>query len=131
MVSNLNQRGITMNADKIYAEMIAKEYVPKLYYKTVALKKLDRKVKKRAAVFACTFGVAMALMLEVGNCLLIQAIGGNNPPMLIAGIVLKFVGLAGVSANYLIYKKLLERDKQKYAYDIVQLADQIIEATAG
>ena len=128
MVSNLNQRGITMNADKVYAETIAKEYVPKLYYKTVALKKLDRKAKKRAAVFACTFGAVMALMLEAGNYLLIQAIRGNNPPMLIAGIVFKLVGLAGVSVNYLLYKKLLERDKQEYAYDIVQLADQIIEA---
>ena len=131
MVSNLNQRGITMNADKVYAETIAKEYVPKLYYKTVALKKLDRKAKKRAAVFGCAFGVIMALMYEAGNCLLIQTIGGNHPPVLIAGLVSKLVGLAGVSVNYLLYKKLLERDKQKYAYDIVQLADQIIEATAG
>ena len=49
--------------------------------------------------------------------------------MLITGIVLKLLGLAGVSANYLLYKKLLERDKQKYAFDIVQLADQVIEAT--
>ena len=118
-----------MNADKVYAETIAKEYVPKLYYKTVALKKLDRKAKKRAAVFACAFGVIMTLMLEAGNCLLIQAIGGNHPPVLIAGIVLKLVGLACVSVNYLLYKKLLERDKQKYAFDIVQLAEQIIEAT--
>lgn len=129
MVSNLNQRGITMNADKVYAETIAKEYVPKLYYKTVALKKLDRKAKKQAVVFACTFGAVMALMLEAGNCLLIQASGGNHPPVLIAGIVLKLIGLAGVSANYLLYKKLLERAKQEYAYDIVQLADQIIKAT--
>ena len=129
MVSNLNQRGITMNADKVYAETIAKDYVPKLYYKTVALKKLDRKAKKRAVVLACMFGAVMALMLEAGNCLLIQAIGGNHPPVLITGIVLKLLGLAGVSANYLLYKKLLERDKQKYAFDIVQLADQVIEAT--
>ena len=71
----------------------------------------------------------MALMLEAGNCLLIQAIGGNHPPVLITGIVLKLLGLAGVSANYLLYKKLLERDRQEYAYDIVQLADQIIKAT--
>ncbi len=51
-----------MDADKVYSETIAKEYVPKLYYKTVALKKPDRKVKKRAAAFACKFGAAITLI---------------------------------------------------------------------
>ncbi len=37
--------------------------------------------------------------------------------------------LAGISVNYLLYKKQLESDKQKYAFDIVQLADQIMKAT--
>ncbi len=118
-----------MNADKIYAETIAKEYVPKLYYKTVALKKLDRKAQKRAAVFACIFGVAMVLMLDAGIYLSIQAIGGNNTPLLIAGILIRLLGFVGVSANYLLYKKLLESDKKKYAFDIVQIANEIIEET--
>lgn len=117
-----------MNADRVYAETIAKEYVPKLHYKTVALKKLDRKARKRVAVFACTFGAVMALMLDVGICLTVQAIVGNSTPMLIAGIVIGLIGFAGVSVNYPLYKKLLERDKQKYAFDIVQLANEIIEA---
>lgn len=128
-LAEIYSKGITMNADKIYAETIAKEYVPKLYYKTVALKKLDRKAKKRATVFACTFGVTMVLMLDTGICLSMQAIGGNHLPMLIAGIVIKLIGLVGISVNYPLYKKLLESDKQKYAFDIVQLANQIIEAT--
>ena len=118
-----------MNADRVYAETIAKEYVPKLHYKTVALKKLDRKARKRVAVFACIFGTAMALMLNAGICLSVQAIVGNNNPMLIAGIVIWLTGLASVGVNYLLYKKLLESDMQKYAFDIVQLANEIIEAT--
>lgn len=118
-----------MNADRIYAETIAKEYVPKLYYKTVALKKLDRKVKKRAAVFACIFGAIMVLLLDTGMYLSMQAIAGDHTPMLIAGIVIRLIGFIGVSVNYPLYKKLLERDKQKYAFDIVQLANEIIEVT--
>lgn len=58
-----------------------------------------------------------------------QAIGGNHRPMLIAGIVIKLIGLVVISVNYPLYKILLESDKQKYAFDIVQLANQIIEAT--
>ena len=35
----------------------------------------------------------------------------------------------GFGLNYLLYRKLLKSDNQKYAFDIVQLADEIIEAT--
>ena len=118
-----------MNADRIYAETIAKKYVPKLYYKTIALKKLDRKAKKRATVFSCIFGVAMVLMLDAGMCLSMQAIVGDHTPMLIAGIVIRLMGFIGVSVNYPLYKKLLDSDKQKYAFDIAKLANEIIEAT--
>ena len=50
-----------MNTDKIYAEAIAGEYAPKDTSKVVALKKLDRKAKSRANIFAYTFGVSMTL----------------------------------------------------------------------
>ncbi len=118
-----------MNADKTYAETIAKEYAPKLYYRTVALKKLDRKAKKRAAVFSCVFGVAMVLMLDAGICLSMQAIWGHDTPMLIAGIIIRLIGFVGAGVNVLLYKKLLKSDKKKYAFDIVQLANEIIEET--
>lgn len=41
-----------MNTDKILAESIAKEYAPKNNSKIVALKKLDKKAKLTATVFA-------------------------------------------------------------------------------
>ena len=67
-----------MNADKVYSEMIAKEYVPKLYYKMIALKKLDRKAKKRATAVACAFGSVLAVMLDAGLCLSAQAAEAND-----------------------------------------------------
>lgn len=45
----------TMNTDKIYAEAIANEYAPKDTSKVLALKKLDRKAKNKANIFAYTF----------------------------------------------------------------------------
>ena len=44
-----------MNTDKIYAEAIANEYAPKDTSKVLALKKLDRKAKNKANIFAYTF----------------------------------------------------------------------------
>ena len=41
-----------MNTDKIFAEAIANEYAPKKASKVVALKKLDRKAKSPANIFA-------------------------------------------------------------------------------
>ena len=55
-----------MNTDKIYAEAIANEYAPKDTSKVIALKKLDRKAKSKANIFAYTFGVAMSLIFGLG-----------------------------------------------------------------
>ena len=62
----IKQRRIDMNTDKIFAEAIANEYAPKNTSKVVALKKLDRRAKRKANIFAYTFGTLMALILGVG-----------------------------------------------------------------
>lgn len=67
-----------MNTDKIFAEAIANEYAPKDTSKVVALKKLDRKAKRPAEIFAFTFGVVAALIMGVGMCLSMKVIGGGS-----------------------------------------------------
>lgn len=116
-----------MNTDKIYAEAIANEYAPKDTSKVVALKKLDRKAKSKAHIFAFTFGVIMALVLGVGMCLSMNVIGNGSIAMTVLGSIVGVIGIAGVSVNYPIYKKLLENGKQKYAFEIMQLAKEISE----
>ena len=115
-----------MNTDKIYAESIAKEYAPKDNSKIVALRKLDKKAKRPAAVFAYIFGTVFTLVAGTGMCLSMQVIGGTLP-LTVLGYALGVVGFACVGINYPIYKKILERGKKKYAYEIVELARQISE----
>jgi len=117
-----------MNTDKIYAEAIANEYSPKDTSKVVALRKLDRKAKSGANIFAFSFGIIMSLVLGVGMCLSMKVIGGGSAAMFVLGIIIGIIGIAGVSVNYPIYKKLLENGKQRYAGDIIELARQISEA---
>ena len=115
-----------MNTDKIYAESIAKEYAPKDNSKIIALRKLDAKAKLPATVFTYTFGIISTLVAGTGMCLSMQVIGGGA--LLTArGIVIGVLGFTGCSVNYPIYKKLLEKGKAKYAYEIVELARQISE----
>ncbi len=115
-----------MNTDKIYAESIAKEYAPKDNSKIVKLRKLDKKAKLPANVFAYTFGIVSALVAGTGMCLAMQVIGGTLP-LTIVGIVIGIVGFACTGINYPIYKKMLENGKKKYAYEIVELAREISE----
>lgn len=114
-----------MNTDKIYAEQIANEYAPKEASKVKALKKLDAKVKNPATIFAFTFGIVSSLVLGTGMCLAMGVIGGGTPLMIGLGIAIGCLGIAGVSVNYSIYKKILSEAKNKYAADILQLANEI------
>ena len=123
---NGDQRRIDMNTDKIFAEAIANEYAPKNASKVLALKKLDRKAKRKANVFAYTFGTLMALVLGAGMCLSMGVLGDGSV-MMAAGIVVGVIGLIGVGVNYPVYRKLLESGKRKYAFEIVQLAKEISE----
>ena len=115
-----------MNTDKIIAESIAKDYAPKESSKIVALKKLDNKAKLPATIFTYSFGIVSALVFGTGMCLAMQVIGSGLTALVI-GIVIGIVGLVGCGVNYPLYKKMLEKGKAKYAYEIVELARQISE----
>lgn len=116
-----------MNTDKIYAEAIANEYAPKDTSKVVALRKLDRRAKSRANIFAYTFGVITALVLGVGMCLSMGVIGAGSTFMTVAGIIVGIIGIVGVGVNYPVYRKLLENGKKQYAFEMMQLAKEISE----
>ena len=112
-----------MNTDKIWAESIAKDYAPKDSSKIVALKKLDNKAKLPATISTYSCGIISALVFGTGMCLAMQVIGSS----MVLGIIIGIIGMIGCGINYPIYKKMLEKDKAKYAYEIVELARQISE----
>ena len=116
-----------MNTDKIYAEQLANEYAPKDTSKVVALRKLDAKAKLPATVFTYTFGIVAALILGIGMCLAMGQIGSGTTVSFVAGIVVGIIGMIGMGVNYPIYKKLLANGKQKYAFEIMELAKEISE----
>ncbi|MDY3250002.1 MAG: dihydropteridine reductase [Candidatus Choladocola sp.] len=116
-----------MNTDKIYAEQLANEYAPKNASKVVALRKLDARAKLPATVFVYTFGIISSLVTGVGMCLSMRVIGNGTVTMFVLGIIIGIFGLLGMGINYPVYKKMLEKGKEKYAYEIIQLAKEISE----
>ena len=113
-----------MNTDKIIAESIAKDYAPKDNSKIIALKKLDNRAKLHATIFTYSCGIVSALVFGTGMCLAMQVIGSGTAGIVL-GIIIGIIGLIGCCVNYPIYKKLLEKGKSKYAYEIVELAREI------
>ena len=115
-----------MNTDKIYAEQVANDYAPKQASKVKALKRLDARAKNPAKIFAFTFGITSALVLGTGMSLAMGVIGGGAAATIGVGIAIGCLGIAGVSINYFLYKKILTKSKNKYATDIIKLANEII-----
>lgn len=114
-----------MNTDKIYAEAIVNEYSKKSASKVVALRKLDRTAKLPAQVFAYSFGIVAALVIGVGMCLSMGVVGSGSAGFTALGVAIGVLGFVGAAVNYPIYKKILQNSKEKYAADIISLANEI------
>lgn len=118
------------NNDQEYlVRKIRTQYTEKEYTQLDALKALDRKVKRPAQRFACTFGTLAALVMGTGMSLIMtdinQVIGMARP--MVPGILIGIGGLAMGILNYPIYKALLGSRRRKYAGDILALSDRILE----
>ena len=118
------------NLDTVYAERIASEYAQRPASKLVALKKLDRKAKLPAKIYTYAFGIAGALILGVGMCLCMGVLGQSLPMAMPLGIVTGVIGIGVVSINYPVYKRLLEKGKKKYAFEVMELAKEITAENA-
>lgn len=116
-----------MNTDRIYAEQLANEYAPKDASKVVALRKLDAKAKMPATIAVYTIGIVAALVMGTGMCLSMKVIDDGSTGMFVIGVVLGILGIAAAGINYPLYKKLIARGKEKYAYEIMELAREISE----
>jgi len=93
----------------------------------VALKKLDRKAKLPAEIYGYSFGIISALIFGTGMCLGMQVIGPKTTAFFILGILIGIIGMIGMAINYPIYKNLLKKGKEKYAFEIIELAKEIAE----
>lgn len=83
--------------------------------------------KLPASIFTYTFGIITALITGVGMCLSMNVIGSGTTAMFVLGVIIGIIGLVGMSVDYPIYHRLLAKGKQKYAFEIMELAKEISE----
>ena len=110
--------------DKVYAESVAKDYMPKETNKVRQLKKLDERAKLPAFVTAMTLGIIGTLIFGTGMCFGL-GVFGTGAIFMVIGVLLGIVGGAVCIINYPLYNKLLKKGKEKYAFEILELAKEI------
>lgn len=114
--------------DKIYTvEKIRKQYTEREHSQLDELKRLDKKAKRPASIFAYTLGTLSALSLGAGMSLIMtdiaQLVGISSPFTL--GLTIGIIGLFAAIVNYPIYKTILRSRRKAYSKEITELADKI------
>ena len=116
------------NDQQFMAQKIRTQYMEKTPSELDALRELDAKVKRPANVFAYTFGSISAIVMGAGMSLVMTDIGATLgiASALIPGIVIGALGLGMALLTYPMYKKILDRRKEKYGAEILALSDKIM-----
>lgn len=118
--------------EKKYVESLMEKYSVKEVTSLDELKALDKRVSKPAKIFAYTFGSVGSLLLGIGMCAtmkqLPQVILNHIPSSLLFafGLIIGIIGIAAVSLNYFLYQKILNTRKAKYAEQIINLSNTIL-----
>lgn len=112
-------------------ESIRKKYVPQEENKMDRLRKLDRSVSQKAQIRALSLGIIGVLILGTGMSLFMSDLGTmlalhKNLSMLI-GIVAGIVGMVLVALAYPVYNRVLKKERERIAPEILRLTDELMK----
>ena len=116
------------NDKSFMVEKIRTKYVEKKDSSLDELRKLDKRVKTPAEVFAYIFGSISALIMGAGMSLVMTDVASllGLGDMTVPGIAVGVVGMVLAIVNYPIYKGILSSRKNKYADKILALSNKIL-----
>ena len=128
----IKKEGITMNKNdqEFLVQKIRTQYTEKEHTQLDALKELDAKVTRPANVFAYIFGSIGAIIMGSGMSLVMTDIGSSIgvADNMAPGIIIGIVGMLMAIINYPLYKKLLASRRKKYADQIMELSEKIMNS---
>ena len=95
------------------------------------LRKLDASATSKATVMALMLGIVGALILGMGMSLIMtdlaKVFGMTGIANMIVGIIAGLIGITLVILAYPIYSKVLKREREKIAPEILRLADELMK----
>lgn len=105
---------------------IRKKYQPKELDKMEQLRALDASVGKKATTVALILGIVGALVMGFGMSLamtdLSEVLGSIAMPV---GIVIGIVGIVLLSLAYPVYNRVLAKEREKIAPQILRLTEEL------
>jgi hypothetical protein len=109
-------------------EEIRKAYLPKEEDKMEQLRKLHAIPTQKAQAAAIAIGVVGALILGTGMSLCMTELGGalGNLAMVL-GIMVGIGGIVLVALAYPFYNRILKREREKIAPEILRLTDELLK----
>ena len=115
---------------QFFAQKIRARYLEKSHDELDALRRLDAKIHRPAAIFAYLFGGVGALVMGCGMSLVMTDLATllSLGDMMIPGIVIGLVGMAMAAVNYPIYRAILRARKKKYGAEVLALTENILNA---
>ncbi len=118
-----------MKDQEFIVQKIRTQYTEKQHTELDELKKLDAKVKRPANVFAYTYGSVSVIVMGAGMSLVMTDIGAmiGLTATMVPGIAIGIVGMGMVLTTYPIYKKILNSRKKKFAPQIMDLSEKLMQ----
>lgn len=102
---------------------IRKKYLPPEEDKMAQLRRLDRGVTQKGAVYSLAAGIIGALLLGIGMCCAIVWTGA----WFIPGIIIGVIGIVLVCCAYPLYVRVTEKERKKIAPEILRLTDELMK----
>lgn len=99
--------------------------------KMAQLRRLDASVTAKAQAAALVSGVIGALLLGTGMSLtmsdLAKVLGVLENMAMLIGIVVGVVGIVLVSLAYPLYNRIVKKERQKIAPEIIRLTEELLK----
>ena len=109
-------------------ENIRKKYLPKQEDKMEQLRKLHAVPTQKAQAASLAVGINGALVLGTGMSLAMTDIGAALGSLsMIVGIAVGLVGMVLVALAYPLYNRVLEKQREKIAPEILRLSDELLK----
>ncbi|MBQ8748465.1 MAG: hypothetical protein IJZ14_01455 [Oscillospiraceae bacterium] len=109
-------------------ENIRKKYLPKEEDKMEQLRKLHHSASQKAQACSIAVGIIGALVMGTGMSLAMTDIGSVLGSLaMVIGIVIGIVGMVLVALAYPLYNRVLKKQREKIAPEILRLSDELLK----
>ena len=109
-------------------EDIRKKYLPKEEDKMEQFRKLHAIPTQKAQAASLAVGIIGALIMGTGMSLAMTDIGSALGGLsMVSGIVIGIVGMVLIALAYPLYNRVLKKQREKIAPEILRLSDELLK----